>query len=149
MKDRLRDTVETYYGFNYNENRVCINPQVLLSYKHGRNYGPNFFEISMSKYKDGKLYGNLHWWIVDGGYFGGAYVGNAEEGFDNENELIYHYLLELERDLDRTIKNSKTEEFDDNGNIVSCTTKIRELKHFLGKVGEYKDLYNPKQLTLF
>ena len=96
MKDRLRDTVETYYGFNYNENSVCINPQVLLSYKHGRNYGPNFFEISMSKYKDAKLYGTINYWIVEVGAFEGGYVGNAKEGFDNENELIYHYLLKLE-----------------------------------------------------
>ena len=46
-------------------------------------------------------------------------------------------------------ENSDTEEYDDNGNKVSRTPKIREYQHFLKKVGEYKDLYNPKQLTLF
>lgn len=149
MKDRLRDTVETYYGFKYNENRVCINRQVLLSYKHGHNYGPNYFEISMSKYKDGKLYGTIHYWIVEVGAYEGANVGNAKEGFDNENELIYHYLLKLKRDLNHIIENSDTEEYDDNGNKVSRTPNIREYQHFLKKVREYKDFYNPKQLTLF
>ena len=72
-----------------------------------------------------------------------------EDIFDNENELIYHYLLKLERDLNHRIGNSDTEEYDDNGNKVSRTPKIREYQHFLKKVREYKDFYNPKQLTLF
>ena len=150
MKGLLNNKIKEYNGFKFNEDHICQNPQVLIEYKHGHNYGPNYMKITMAKYKDGKLYGGYDYWFVDGGGSYGVYVGNPDKAFNDYRALIYHYLLMFEKDLQRRIKYTQEYgEIEDNGSEIEETGKVCDLKHFLKKVCEYKDLYNPKQLTLF
>lgn len=142
MKDRLTDTIEEFNGFKFNENRICLNPKILINYKHGHNHGPNYMTISMAEYR-GKLYGAYDYWFVDGGGGCGVYIGNPKEAFDNERELAHHYLSMFERELNMRIRARQ------NSTELDCKLNVQELNHFLRKVGEYKDLYDPKQLTLF
>ncbi len=121
----------TYKDFQFNEFDVCITPHTLTDY----NRNGCQLRITTAESPNGRWsYGICYAYGTGGGGFAPSFVSDQINGFASEKEAVYDALLTAERWLRR----------DSTSRPKDPTTN-----EFMGKIREYKDLFNPRQLELF
>lgn len=84
-----------------------------------------------------------------GGGWAATFVDSESDGYPTEKEAIYAALLEIEKKIMNVLRSMPGEYYDDNGDIISNSAKVSNLKSILKRVLEYKEMYDHIQLELF
>lgn len=141
------EQVFTYNGFGWNIYDVCVNPRAVIQW----GTGDCKFNINIVQCPNGRwMYGYeccFHWMSrLTGAHF----ITDPNNGYVSEKEAIYHALecieRSCERELDETINRI---EIDDDGEPIKNSSVVPRLNKALFQIGKYKDIFNPKQMSLF
>lgn len=78
MMEKIKKVVATYYGYNFNEFGVCLNPTMAFRIIFNRTTG---IEVSTFRTKTGLYDYDLHYELgLEGGW--GGYYGGGEPGIE-------------------------------------------------------------------
>lgn len=85
-----------------------------------------------------------------GGGHAVSFVSQPEKGYPTEKEAVYAALLRLEHDANRELSDcSHDRDTDEEDGGMKNSSAAPYIRSALKQIEEYKQLFNPQQLSLF
>ena len=142
------EIVFRYCDFGFNICDVCLTPHIKVKWQ-GKAH--NRFMIETAQSPNGRWsFGIGCIFATQGIGYAARYIADENKGYPTEKEAVYIALLELERKAKVCISVMPDCEYDEETEtVISCTSKVANIKVALKEIEKYKEIYNPKQLTLF